>query len=83
LSSALKSVLDLRIRCWIKKAFDCLALCNARRKVERELDVELYGTDDDRKLMAWHNARHEASRIAQIDRSVLRVREASINRSHE
>jgi hypothetical protein len=39
-----------RIRSWIKKAFDSLAL--ARRKVERELDVELHGTDDDRELMA-------------------------------
>jgi hypothetical protein len=73
-----------RICCWIKQAFDCLTLCNARRKVERELDVELHGTDDDRKLMAQRNAWREASRMAEIDRLVSRVRkavqEASANR---
>jgi hypothetical protein len=37
---------------WIVKAFDCLVLRNARRKFEREFDVELYGTDDDRELMS-------------------------------
>jgi hypothetical protein len=65
-----------RICCWIKQAFDCLTLCNARRKVERELDVELHGTDDDRKLMARRNARREALGIAKIDHLVSRVREA-------
>jgi hypothetical protein len=54
------------IRLWIKKAFDCLMLCNARHKVERELDVELYGMDDDRELMARRNARHEALRMAKL-----------------
>jgi hypothetical protein len=44
------------IRRWIKKAFDCLALGNASRKFEREFDVELHGTDDDRDLMARRNA---------------------------
>jgi hypothetical protein len=76
-----------RIRRWIKKAFDCLTLCNARHKVERGLDVELHGTDDDRELMARRNARHEASGIAQIDHPVSRVHEAfpeaSVNRFHE
>jgi hypothetical protein len=76
-----------RIHRWIKKAFDCLALCNARRKVERDLDVELHGTDDDRELMARRNARCEASGMAEIDRSVSRIREAvheaSVNRSCE
>jgi hypothetical protein len=76
-----------RIRRWIKKAFDCLALCNARRKVERELDVELHGSDDGRELIGRCNARRETSGMAQIDCSVLRVREAvheaSVNRSHE
>jgi hypothetical protein len=75
------------IRRWIKKAFDCLALCNARRKVERELDIEFHGTDDDRELMARRNARCEASGIAQINHSVSRVREAVhealVNRFHE
>jgi hypothetical protein len=76
-----------RFRHWINKAFDCLALCNARRNVEHELDVELHGTDDDRELMARRNARHEASGIAQIDHPVSRVHEAfpeaSVNRFHE
>jgi hypothetical protein len=76
-----------RIPRWIKKAFDCLALCNARRKFELELDVELHGTHDDRELMARCNARCEASGIAKIDRTVSRdrkvVHEASVNRSHE
>jgi hypothetical protein len=76
-----------RICRWIKKAFDCLALYNARLKVERELDVELHGTDDDCELMAQRNARREAPGIAQIDRSVSRAHEvvhkASVNRSHK
>ncbi|RLM70314.1 hypothetical protein C2845_PM17G09660 [Panicum miliaceum] len=61
-----------RIHRWIKKAFHCLAL----RKFEREFDVELHGTDDDRELMAPHNARHEASGMPEIDRSVARVHAA-------
>ena len=76
-----------RTRRWIKKAFYCLALGNASGKLEREFDVELYGTDDDRELMARRNARREASGIVEIDRSVSRVREAfrvaSVNRSRE
>ena len=40
------------IRRWIKKAFHCLKLGNASHKFECEFDVELHGTDDDRKLMA-------------------------------
>jgi hypothetical protein len=75
------------IRRWIKKTFDCLALCNVSCKVECELDVELHGTDDDRELMARRKARREASGMAQIDCAVLRVHEAvhkaSVNRSHE
>jgi hypothetical protein len=75
------------IRRWIKKAFDCLALCNARRKVKHGLDVKLHGTDDDRELMAQRNARREALEMAEIDRSISRVceavHEASINRSHQ
>ncbi|RLM61707.1 anthocyanidin 5,3-O-glucosyltransferase-like [Panicum miliaceum] len=59
----------------IKKAFDCLALSNPRRKVERELDVELHDTDDDREFMARRNARREASGMEKIDRSVSRVHE--------
>jgi hypothetical protein len=76
-----------RIRRCINKAFDCLALCNARHKVECELDVELHGTDDDRELMARRNERREALGMAEIDRSMSRVHEAahepSVNRSHE
>jgi hypothetical protein len=49
------------IRRWIKKAFDCLALHNARRKFEHEFYVELHGTDDDRELMARCSTRREAS----------------------
>ena len=75
------------IRRSIKKAFHCLVLGNASRKFEREFDVELHGTDDDRELMARRNARREASGIAEIDHSVSRVREAfrvaSVNRSGE
>jgi hypothetical protein len=76
-----------RIRRWIKKVVDCLALRNARRKFEREFDVELHGTDDDHELMARLNARCEASGMAEIDCPVSRVceaiHEASVNRSHE
>jgi hypothetical protein len=72
---------------WIKKAFGCLALGVASRKFEREFDVELHGTDDDLDLMARHNARCEALGMAEINRLVLRVREAAheayVNRSHE
>jgi hypothetical protein len=72
---------------WIKKAFHCLALCSARHKFESEFDVKLHGTDDDRKLMARRNARHEAMGMIEIDRSVSRVcaavHEASFNKSHE
>jgi hypothetical protein len=43
-----------RIRCWIKKAFHCLVLGNASHKFEREFDIELHGTDDDRvKRRGW------------------------------
>jgi hypothetical protein len=75
-----------RIRHWIVKVFDCLALRNARRKFACEFDVELHGTDDDRELMARRNARGEASGMAEIDLLVSRVckavHKASVNRSH-
>ncbi|RLN04312.1 hydroxyproline-rich glycoprotein-like [Panicum miliaceum] len=71
-----------RIHHCIKKAFDCLTLCNARRKFERELDVDLHGTDDDRKLMARRNARHEASGMAEIDRSVSRTFKKNLNKDY-
>jgi hypothetical protein len=75
------------IRRWIKKAFNCLALRNARSKFEREFDAELHGMDDDRELMARHNERREASGMVEIDHSVSivckTVHEASVNRSHE
>ncbi|PUZ69747.1 hypothetical protein GQ55_2G135900 [Panicum hallii var. hallii] len=76
-----------RVRRWIKKACHCLALGNATRKFEREFDVELHGTDDDRELMARCKLRRETSGMAEIDRSVSRVgaavHEASVNRSCE
>jgi hypothetical protein len=56
-----------RIRCWIKKAFHCLPLGNASCKFEREFDVELHGTNDDRELMAQRKLRREASGMAEID----------------
>ena len=47
----------------------------------------MYGTDDDRKLMARYNARQEASGMAEYDRSVSRLRkvvhEALVKRSHD
>ena len=76
-----------RIRRWIKKAFNLLALGNASRKFEREFDVELHSTDDNHELMARYTARREASGMAEIDCLVSRVRaavhEASVNRSRE
>jgi hypothetical protein len=49
--------------------------------------VELHGTDDDRELMVQCKLRREASGMAEIDYSVLRVstavHEASANRSGE
>ena len=57
------------------------------RKFQREFNVELHGTDDDRELMARYNARREASGIAEFDRNVERlheaVHEALVHRSHE
>jgi len=80
-------LVSCRIRHWIKKAFHCLALGDASRKFEREFDVELHGTDDDRELIARYIARREALGMAEIDHSVSRVRaavhEASVNRSRE
>jgi hypothetical protein len=72
-----------RIRRVIKKASDYLALCNARRKFERKFDIKLHGSDDDREFMAQCNARREVSGMVEIDRSVSRVHEASVNRSRE
>ena len=57
------------------------------RKFNREFNVELHDTDDDRELMARYNARHEASGMAKFDRNVSRLREAVhealVNRSRE
>ena len=56
-------------------------------KFQREFNVELHGTDDDRELMARYNARSEASGLAEFDHNVERrheaVHEASITRSRE
>jgi hypothetical protein len=52
---------------WIKKAFCYLTLGNASCKFEREFDVELHGTDDDRELMAQRKLRREVSGLVEID----------------
>jgi hypothetical protein len=78
---------SVRIRRWIKKAFHYLTLENASHKFNHKFDVESHGTDDDREVMAQLKLRREASGMAEIDRSMLRVgtavHEASINRSCE
>ena len=75
------------IRRWVKRAFQCFELGRENRKFQREFNVELHGTDDDRELMARYNARREASGLAEFDRNVERLREAfheaSVNRSRE
>ena len=80
-------LLRCRIRRWVKRAFKCFELGREIRKFHREFNVELYGTDDDRELMARYNARREASGLAEFDRNVERLREtvhdALVNRSHE
>jgi len=76
-----------RIRRWIKKAFHCFKLGKADRKFQREFNVELHGTDDDRELMARYNIRREASGLTEFDNNVSRLREAVhevlVKRSHE
>jgi len=80
-------LLRCRIRRWVKRAFQCFELGRENRKFQREFNVELHGTDDDRELMARYNARREASGLTEFDRNVERLREAvhkaSINRSCE
>ena len=80
-------LLRCRIRRWVKRAFQCFELGRENRKFQREFNVELHGTDDDRELMARYNARREASGLAEFDRNVERlceaVHEASVNRSRE
>jgi len=76
-----------RIHRLIKKAFHIFSLGKESRKFYHEFNVELYGTDDDRELMARYNARREESGLAEYDRSVSRLREAvheaSVKRSHD
>ena len=80
-------LLRCRIRHLVKRAFQCFELKKANRKFQHEFNVELYGTDDDRELMARYNARREASGLAEFDRNVEKLREAvheaSVNRSCE
>ena len=80
-------LLRCHIRRWVKRAFQCFELGRENRKFQREFNVELHGTDDDRELMARYNARREASGLAEFDRNVERLREAvheaSVNRSRE
>ena len=72
---------------WIKKAFHVFSLGKESHKFQREFNVELHGTDDDRELMALYNARREESGLAEYDRSVSRLREAVhealVQRSHD
>ena len=76
-----------RIRRLIKKAFYIFSLGKESHKFNREFNVELHGTDDDRELMARYNARREESRLAKYDPSVSRlceaVHEALVQRSHD
>ena len=80
-------LLRCRIRRWVKRAFQYFGLGRENRKFQREFNVELHGTDDDRELMARYNARREGSGLAEFDRNVERLREAvheaSVNRSRE
>ena len=64
------------IRRWVKRAFQCFELGRENHKFQREFNVELHGTDDDRELMARYNARREASGVAEFDRNVERLHEA-------
>ena len=76
-----------RIHRLIKKAFHIFSLDKESRKFNREFNIELHGTDDDRELMARYNVRREESGLAEYDRSVSRLREAvheaSVKRSHD
>jgi len=80
-------LLRCRIRRWIKKAYHCFDLGKADRKFQREFNVKLHGTDDDRELMAHYNARYEASGLAEFDRNMERLHEvvhdALVNRFRE
>ena len=69
-------LLRCRIRRWVKRAFQCFELGREIRKFQREFNVELHGTDDDRELMARYNARREGSGLAEFDHNVERLREA-------
>ena len=40
--------LRCRIRRWVKRAFQCFELGQKNHKFQREFNVELHGTDDDR-----------------------------------
>ena len=76
-----------RIHHLVKRAFQCFELGKANRKFQREFNVELHGTNDDRELMARYNARREAPGLAEFDGNVSRLREAVheslVNRSRE
>jgi len=50
-------------------------LGKASHKFQHEFDVELHSMDNDRELMARHNARCEVSGMAEYDHSVSRLRE--------
>ena len=64
-----------RIRRWIKKAFYYFTISKADRKFQREFNVELHGTDDDRELIARYNARCKTSGLTEFDCNMSRLRE--------
>ena len=70
-------LLRCRIRRWVKRAFQCFELGRENRKFQREFNVELHGTDDDRELMARYNARCEASGLVEFDHNVETTRGGS------
>ena len=67
------SLVSNRIHRWIKKVFYNFTISKADRKFQHEFNVEMYGTDNDRELMAQCNARREESELAEFDRNVSRL----------
>ena len=56
--------------------FYIFTISKADHKFQREFNVELHGTDDDRELIARYNARCEASGLTEFDCNMSRLREA-------
>ena len=74
-----------RMRHWWKKASEALMWRNSSIKLER--DVKIRGCAEDRALLARIKKKRQESGMAEIDRSVSRVRkafrEANMKRMHE